>query len=253
MSELLPHAHLVLLVAGRGTRLAQLTDNLPKCMVQVAGRSIIERANTASLNSKLVSGATIVSGYRSEQIDKLVAETAPKKWAHTIRNHQYDVSGTALSTLHGVEASPPGNLLIVEGDVVFESKAIGNLAAAADINTSTTLVAKFIDGLSGSAVRTNHKDMVTEWLRNIDNNLWLQEATLLKTVNLHWIASAHRHTLISALRKAIASSLDASLENVMHELVTSHAMPIRAVDVGEIAWWEVDDQQDLARANEIFG
>ena len=79
MSELLPHAHLVLLVAGRGTRLAQLTDNLPKCMVQVAGRSIIERANTASLNSELVSGATIVSGYRSEQIDKLVAETAPKK------------------------------------------------------------------------------------------------------------------------------------------------------------------------------
>lgn len=242
-----------MLVAGRGTRLESLTNDRPKCMVPVAGRPIVERAFASILSSGLVANATVVAGYRGQLIERLVPQITPPGWARVIHNHHYAVSGTALSTLLGVQASPPGDLLIVEGDVVFAGEAVEALSAASRPNMSATLVSHFVDGVSGSAVRLGRGQIVTAWLRNIHDEIWRRDRTLRKTVNLHWIADAHRITLLQTLHAAAAADLQTSLEAVMNTLVTERLFPIRAVDVGDIPWWEVDDQSDLARANELFG
>lgn len=58
---------LIVLAAGRGTRLAPLTDTRPKCMVELAGRPLIEWL-VAGARSIGVEDITIVRGYRGVQL-----------------------------------------------------------------------------------------------------------------------------------------------------------------------------------------
>lgn len=57
----------VVLAAGRGTRLRPLTDRIPKPLVDVAGRPLIERV-LSGLAQAGVRQALVVVGYRGEQI-----------------------------------------------------------------------------------------------------------------------------------------------------------------------------------------
>ena len=54
----------VILAAGQGTRLRPLTDSCPKCMVEVNGRSIIERQLDTMRSCGIKEcDITVVAGY----------------------------------------------------------------------------------------------------------------------------------------------------------------------------------------------
>lgn len=223
-------------------------------MMEVAGRPIIDHACASVQAAQVcVAEAVVVAGYRAGAVQDFLSAATPPNWTRVIRNHLFKQSGTALSTLLGVQASLPGNLLIAEGDVVFAPEAIDALADAAGPAHSATLTARFGEGLSGSAVRVDGRNRVTAWLRNIDDAAWQCDTALHKTVNLHWIAERHRPALLEALQALVTEDLTASLEAVMHRLVERKVVPIRAVDIGAVPWWEIDDRHDLARANALFG
>ena len=57
----------IILAAGQGTRLRPLTDNCPKCMVEVNGKSIIERQLEIMRECNIKEqDITIVCGYRND-------------------------------------------------------------------------------------------------------------------------------------------------------------------------------------------
>ena len=57
----------VILGAGEGTRLRPYTDDRPKCLVELAGRTLLAWQLDA-LAAAGVSDTTIVTGYRADQI-----------------------------------------------------------------------------------------------------------------------------------------------------------------------------------------
>ena len=57
----------MILAAGQGTRLERLAADAPKCLVELDGQSLLERALDA-LASQGVTEAVIVVGYRSEAV-----------------------------------------------------------------------------------------------------------------------------------------------------------------------------------------
>ena len=52
----------LILAAGKGSRLGSLTENKPKCMIDIAGKSIIDRT-VESLISNNINHIIIVIGY----------------------------------------------------------------------------------------------------------------------------------------------------------------------------------------------
>lgn len=112
----------LILAAGQGTRLAPLTDDRPKCMVELAGVSLLQR-QTATLDSLNITDVTVIAGYRAE-----VIEAAGFK---TIINQDF-ASSNMVHSLFCASRLMDGedDLIIAYGDIVYEPKVLNALMAS---------------------------------------------------------------------------------------------------------------------------
>ena len=62
---------LIVLASGRGSRLKKLTKKIPKCLIKVRSKSIIDYI---SRNFKKFDQTIILTGYKSELINKKFPE-----------------------------------------------------------------------------------------------------------------------------------------------------------------------------------
>ena len=106
----------IILAAGQGTRLRPLTNERPKCLVELAGRSLLQRQLDV-LRGAGLEDITLVGGYR---LDQLQATGLP-----VVENPRYD-STNMVSTLFCAEAvmQEDADLLIAYGDIVYEPRVL---------------------------------------------------------------------------------------------------------------------------------
>ncbi len=66
----------IILAAGQGTRLRPLTDNCPKCMVEINGKSIIERQleaiNQCGIKDEDI---TTIAGYKNDVLQERLKDS----------------------------------------------------------------------------------------------------------------------------------------------------------------------------------
>lgn len=108
----------IILAAGRGSRLLHLTDSIPKCLVDLAGRSLLDRC-LHSLEQANVKKEDIivVTGYKKEQIEQRFS-------LKTLYNPVWDKGNMVRSLLEAKDYLANETCLVVYSDVVFSSKVI---------------------------------------------------------------------------------------------------------------------------------
>ena len=57
----------IILAAGRGSRMGQLTNDKPKCLLMINGKTLIELQITAITNAG-IKDIAIVTGYKAEML-----------------------------------------------------------------------------------------------------------------------------------------------------------------------------------------
>lgn len=104
----------LILAAGRGERLRPLTNDKPKCLVKLCGKSILERQiSTLSLSG--VNDINILTGYQSGKIESIGFPT--------IFNSRFKHTNMVASMFEAESfIKKDGDLLISYGDIVFEKK-----------------------------------------------------------------------------------------------------------------------------------
>lgn len=122
----------VILAAGRGSRLAPLTDDRPKCMVELHGRPLIEW-QLASLRDAGLRDIQVVTGYCAERIAALGLPTiANKRWEDT------NIVASFLCARNALTNDRP--VIVSYGDIVFEPRVVSALIEApGDIVTTVDL------------------------------------------------------------------------------------------------------------------
>ena len=116
----------ILLAASRGGKLGPLTEQRPKCMLDVRGEPLLQRL-VRTLNRSGVGDVTVVRGYRKEAIDVPGIEA--------VDNDRYDETGEAASLACAAERLQ-GPCVISYGDILFRRHVLdGLLAADGDIVT----------------------------------------------------------------------------------------------------------------------
>ena len=118
----------IILAAGQGTRLRPLTDDCPKCMVEVNGKSIIERQLDTMRNCGIKdSDITIVTGYRGDRIVELLAETD----ISIIENPAYETTNMVCSLMcaEGV-LTKSEDVLVSYGDIIYNEGILDKILSS---------------------------------------------------------------------------------------------------------------------------
>jgi L-glutamine-phosphate cytidylyltransferase len=114
----------LILAAGQGTRLRPLTDDRPKCLVNLLGKSLLER-QINTLQQAGVSNIHVATGYRSDQIEALGFDTS-----FNARFAETNMVETLFSALDFIQQE--GDLIIAYGDIVYQGDNLKALLACSD-------------------------------------------------------------------------------------------------------------------------
>jgi len=114
----------IILAAGEGKRLRPLTNNTPKCMVEIFGKSLLER-QIEIMKSCGINDIVVVTGYKSNMINipGIIFE----------KNVNYK-NTNMIETLFCAKSHFEGEIIITYGDIVYEKKVLEKL-----INSSNSI------------------------------------------------------------------------------------------------------------------
>ena len=110
----------IILAAGQGTRLMPLTEKKPKCLVEIFGKSIIER-QIEIFKSCGIEDISVVTGYQSDMIN------FPE--INFFHNEQFATTNM-LETLFCAREKLSDSVIISYGDIIFEKKILKKLINA---------------------------------------------------------------------------------------------------------------------------
>ena len=121
---------IIILAAGQGTRLRPLTDDRPKCLVEVNGRSIIERQlDTMRACGVKDEDITIVCGYCSDVLKKKFEDTN----IHFLVNEQYDTTNMVCSLMCArALMESEEDIIISYGDIIYGADVFQKILEAKD-------------------------------------------------------------------------------------------------------------------------
>jgi NDP-sugar pyrophosphorylase family protein len=115
----------VILAAGFGLRLKPYTDSLPKGLVPVLGRPLLEHIFIALPDS--ITSVIIVTGYRGEQIQNYFGKTAFGREINYISQDPINGTGTAIHSAKPFLTSE--RFLVVNGDDLYTKEDLTTLAS----------------------------------------------------------------------------------------------------------------------------
>ena len=112
----------IILAAGRGNRLSPLTDDKPKCMVELFGKNLLEWQ--LEVYKKMgITDISVVTGYKNE----LIRYNDIKLYY----NHDFE-NTNMVETLFSAEKELSGDVIISYGDIIFQKNIIEKLIESKD-------------------------------------------------------------------------------------------------------------------------
>jgi UDP-N-acetylglucosamine diphosphorylase / glucose-1-phosphate thymidylyltransferase / UDP-N-acetylgalactosamine diphosphorylase / glucosamine-1-phosphate N-acetyltransferase / galactosamine-1-phosphate N-acetyltransferase len=154
-----PVTRAVILAAGRGTRMRELTRDVPKPMVRVAGRPILERI-VAGLASAGIGQILVVVGFRKEVImDHFGDGSRFRVRIDYVEQVTQDGTGRVVALARTFAGSAP--FLLSYGDILVDPSFYPRLLALEDAEMLLS-VRRSADVSKGGAVYLNGSMEVTD-------------------------------------------------------------------------------------------
>ena len=233
----------IILGAGQGRRLLPLTSDLPKCLLEVRGKTLLDWQLDA-LEDAGCGETVVVVGFGAEKVEAALRG----RRARTVYNPFYEVSNN-LASCWVARHEFDEDFLLLNGDVVFQSGALerilqpGDLAAPAAV----TVAVDFKDAYDDDDMKVH---MDGRRLTRIGKDLPPEEIDA-EAIGMHLFRgrgpALFREALESAVRKP--GALDRWYLTVVDELARTH--PVGTASVAGFEWAEIDTQLDLAEANKL--
>ncbi len=236
----------VILAAGVGSRLAPLTNDRPKSLVEVNGKSFLVRQLELLAAAGIPSeDVIVVGGYKIEFLRD--ALTRGGFACPIVVNDHFADWNNFYSLLVAREALGGSDFLQLDGDTILDGKLLPKVLAA----TGDALVA--VDCRDDLDDETMKVELAGDRVRAISKKL--DPTTCVgEYIGVTRLAAAAADKIFAELAKFPAEALTHEYyEHAYHRLTGSGAVPFGIVDVHDCTVLEIDTVEDLRRAEALLG
>ncbi|WP_195267590.1 aminotransferase class I/II-fold pyridoxal phosphate-dependent enzyme [Eubacterium sp. 1001713B170207_170306_E7] len=240
----------IILAAGMGKRLKELTDGNTKCMVKVNGVSMIERM-LSQLDSLSLERIVIVVGYRGQQLINYIQTLSVNTRIEYVNNEIYDKTNNIYSLYMAKEYLLEDDTLLLESDLIFEDALLEKIIE--DPYPSLALVAKYESWMDGTVVTLGEDRSIKQFLGKKEF-VFEDIPKYYKTVNIYKFSQSFSETHYVPFLEAYCKALGHNeyYEQVLKVITLLERPEIKALPLENEIWYEIDDIQDLDIAESIF-
>ena len=232
----------LLLAAGTGSRLAPLTDNVPKCLVSVNEKSILERL-VHSLQAHNFNRLVVVVGHQADCIRDFLGTRAGGMEITYITSHLYETTNNIYSLwLARKVINEP--FLLIESDLVFDPEMLEDMLLPDRI-----AISKLQPWMNGTTVTINNSQKVEAFYgdesHKHDNNQY-------KTVNIYSLSTTTWQLMQEKLDLHISNNMvNGYYETVFSDMVNEGCLSFTPVFFEKSRWYEIDTIADLRAAEKV--
>ena len=232
----------LILAAGFGSRLAPITDNLPKSLVPVNGTPILFK-QIENLHENGITDITVISGYKAEALEGAVHGRWPE--IRIIESVDYASTNNMYSAWLGREAMGGEAFLMMNADVFFDASVVTSLLAFEGENAIVTDVGRYLEE-SMKVVERNGS------LVHISKAVTPEEA-LGASIDVYKFSAEGGTAFFEKCREYIEDKKERKLwsEVALNDVLEEGKVPFRACPLNG-RWLEIDNHEDLAAAEALF-
>lgn len=240
----------VILAAGMGKRLKELTAHNTKCMITVNGVTLIERM-LSQIEKFGFSRIIIVEGYEGQKLKDFIATLGIKTPIKFINNPIYDKTNNIYSLSLAANELISDHSVLFESDLIFEDSVIETLLA--DKRENLALVDKYENWMDGTCLVLGSDDSIKDFVPGREF-AFKDKDKYYKTVNIYKFSKEFCQNeylpFLDAYRKALGDN--EYYEQVLKVITLLDNASIKAKRLNGQSWYEIDDKQDLDIASSIF-
>lgn len=240
----------IILAAGMGRRLGELTTQHTKSMVPVNGTPLIDRM-LRQLASHQLKRVIIVIGYKGEELRQHIGNRFPELNIQYVENPVYETTNNIYSLALAANQLQEDDTLLIESDLIVDDSLFSLILS--DPNPNLALVAKYQSWMDGTMVKIDEQQNI---LNFVPKKAFRYDEVdqYYKTVNIYKFSrqfSQQKYVpFINAYCKALGPN--EYYEQVLQVITHLDKGNIKALPIGDEKWYEIDDVQDLDIAEAIF-
>ncbi|MFC7529098.1 sugar phosphate nucleotidyltransferase [Actinoplanes sp. GCM10030250] len=236
----------LVLAAGAGRRLRPYTDTLPKALVPVDGDTTIMDISLRNLAAAGLTDVTIVVGYQAGAVEERVEGFESKYGVKIslVHNDKAEEWNNAYSLWLARDHFAQGALM-VNGDTVHPVSVEQTLLAQR--GPSILLAVDTVKKLADEEMKTvfNEDGQLTKITKLMD-----PAEAYGEYIGANIIEATAAGRLADALKATFERNPDLYYEDGFQEFA-NRGGEVRAAEIGDLPWVEVDNHDDLAKARDI--
>ena len=233
----------VILAAGMAKRLRPLTDTKPKCLLEVGGRTLLERTVRA-MQQAGITEFVVVTGYRGEQIREFLTTHFSTKFTF-LHNADYEHNNNIFSLWMTRPFTEGRDFLLLDSDILFDPQIIPTVLKE-----------------EGSALALNRHELGEEEMKIVvdENNNIVEiskvcsiEKAIGESVGIEKMTAEYSAALFKELEQMIEREglIDIFYERAFERLIPQ-GYTFRVVDTTNFFSIELDTVEDFENAKQLI-
>lgn len=241
----------IILAAGMGKRLGELTQGNTKCMVEVNGVKLIDRVLN-QLSAYNLTRVIIVVGYKGKELQEYLGTRYDSKLKiEYITNPIYDKTNNIFSLALAKKELEEDDTILIESDLIFEDSLFSMIINSSHPNVA--LVDKYETWMDGTMVRIDDENNIVNF---VPKKAFKYEHvdSYYKTVNIYKFSKEFSVNTYVPFLDAYTKSMGNNeyYEQVLRVITILDKCDFKALPLSGQKWYEIDDVQDLDIASTIF-
>ena len=240
----------IILAAGMGKRLGELTKGHTKCMVKVNGETLISRL-LKQLDRCKLHKIILVIGYKGNELKEYISTLQIHTPIEYVKNDIYDKTNNIFSLFLAKDALLADDTLLFESDIILEDSIIDLLIQTPDKDIA--IVDKYEPWMDGTVVTIDEENRIERFVPK-NQFKYTETADYYKTVNLYKFSKDFSTSMYVPFLEAYCKSLGTNeyYEQVLRVITMIDKSSIKALPLQGNKWYEIDDAQDLDIAESLF-